>query len=85
MSHDTLAGLLPWLLVPSTLAALLTLGCAVRDSLTNRTRTVSLADVPAGWTRTVTRTPSGSVVVRLHRQHVAEPSLEQRSDLSVSR
>jgi len=67
MSHDTLAGLLPWLLVPSTLAVLLTLGGVLRDSLASRTRTGSPV-VPPGWTRTVTRTRRGGVVVRLHRQ-----------------
>jgi len=83
VSHDTLAVLLPWLLTPTVLAAVVVLGNVARDSLTHRT--TARVVVPPGWTRTVTRTRRGGVVVRLHRQPTLDRSSEQQPVVSVSR
>ena len=83
MSHDTLAALLPWLLTLTVLATVVVLGNVVRDSLTGRTSARVVA--PPGWTRTVTRTRRGGLVVRLHRQPTPDRSLEQQPVVSGSR
>lgn len=82
MSYDMLAALLPWLLTPTALATVVVLGNVVRDSFTGRTS--ARVVVPPGWTRTVTRTRRGGLVVRLHRQPIPDQSLEQHLEVSVS-
>lgn len=84
MSHDTLAALLPCLLTSTVLATVVVvLGTVVRKSSTDRTP--ARVVVPPGWTRTVTRTRRGGLVVRLHRQSAPDRSLDQQPEVSVSR
>lgn len=85
MSHETLAGLLPWLLAPSLLAVLVVIGGAAQASLTRRSCSSPPVPVPAGWTRTVSRTRGRGVVVRLHRRPAPAPPVARQPVVAVTR